>query len=303
MAAYQLPEPDSLALSRRTADKLIASKNGSAALAYLCILRSGSTDPARLASDLVITQGEAEGMLNTLADMGLVQVATEKREYSAKELTAALYNEEFHFLYSKAENLFGEVLSPEDAKRLLYIYDGLNLPPEVILQMMQYYKSEVRKKGPGARMKMSYLEKTAVDWKQRGIVTLEAAEEHLKARELADSLENEIKRALDIFDRKPTAKEREYIDSWVTMGFRPDAIRLCYEKSVNNKGKRVLPYMDAIFLSWHKKGLHTPEEIARGDDQKPAAAEKARPAAGRQDTPDEDEYARMQRFLQSMKGE
>lgn len=82
---------------------------------------------------------------------------------------------------------------------------------------------------------------------------------------------------LDIRDRQPIQKEKDYISSWVDMGFADEVIRKAYEETVMKKGNLNWPYMNAILQSWHQKGLHTVEQIAAGDSQRPR---RARPGAG-----------------------
>ena len=82
---------------------------------------------------------------------------------------------------------------------------------------------------------------------------------------------------LDIRDRPPVAREREYITSWIDMGFPDEAIRLAYEKTVLKKQSMSWPYMNSILKNWHEKGLHTAKEIAASDSVR---APRVRPGAG-----------------------
>jgi DnaD/phage-associated family protein len=72
------------------------------------------------------------------------------------------------------------------------------------------------------------------------------------------------------------AREREYLDAWVDMGFPNDAIRLAYERTVLKKQTLNWPYMNSILKSWHSKGLHTLAQIQAGDSDRPRKV----PAAG-----------------------
>lgn len=305
MAQYQLPDTGSISITRTAVDRLIAGRDGGSALAYLCLLRSrGAVGSEQLAQELNCSRQEAERLMNHLAEMGLITPTEEKKEYSADELADALYQQDFSFLVSQAECLFGETLSAGDLQRLLYLQRGLGFSAEVLLQMMQYYKSEVRRVyGPGRRLTMARLEKLAQDWKSRGIATLEDAESFLHRREQYLSQEGEMKRALEIYDRKLTASEQKYLSSWMDMGFGSEALRLCYERTLDRIHSLNFKYMDSIFLSWHKKGLHTPEEIEKGDaprsfhrQEEKQGAKPVQPAV-----PDEDETARLKRLLDSMK--
>ena len=121
------------------------------------------------------------------------------------------------------------------------------------------------KYGPGRVPRMSLIKKTAYVWRRQGVDTAEAAEDYLKKQTRLRQREREILPLLDIVGRMPLDKEREYINSWVDMGFPDDAIRLAYERTVWKKQSMNWPYMNSILNSWHKKGLHTVNEIQAGD--------------------------------------
>jgi len=306
MAAYSLPQSDSISMSRGVVDRLIAGRNGGVTLAYLCLLQAGEVlPPEKLGARLGVPEQEASHMLSALAEMGLLVPAEQKREFTGEELTQAMRREDFKFLCNQVENLIGEPMTPQDLQRLLYMNESLGLPAEVLLQMFQYFKSETRRVyGPGRRLTMGRAEKLAADWKARGIMTLEAAEDHIRRRESYREQEGTIKRILEIYDRRLTAGEQKYVSSWIDMGFGTDAIRICYERTLDRIHAINFKYMDSIFISWHKKGLHTPEEIEAGDGVRQGGAAASAPAsAGESRTaiPEEDETERLRRLTESMK--
>ena len=307
MAGYKIPESDSLILSKAVADRLIAARDGALALAYLCVLRHPDGCGQELtATELGVSQQEAERLLQKLSGMGLLVTTETDRQFSPEDVTAAMEKKEFSFLVSQAEHLFGEKLAVQDLQRLLYIYEGLKLPAEVILQMMQYFKNGVRRRyGPGRRLSAAKMEKLAADWKRQGIDTLEKAEAFIRRKEAFDDREGEFKRALGIFDRKLTEAERGYVESWIDMGFDSAAARLCYERTLDQIHKLNFKYMDRIFLSWHDKGLHTPEEIEKGDGARKdrASARQDTAAEKRNEAPAQDETDRLIRLTESMKEE
>ena len=307
MAGYRVPESDSLILSKAVADRLIAGRDGALALAYLCALRHpNGCGQELIAAELGVSGQEAERLLQKLAGLGLLASVETEKTYSPEDVTAAMGKKEFSFLVGQAENLFGEKLAVQDLQRLLYIYEGLALPPEMILQMMQYFRNDVRRRyGPGRRLSAAKLEKMAAEWKRQGIDTLEKAEAYIRKKEEYADREGEFRRALGIYDRKLTDAERGYIESWIEMGFDGAAVRLCYERTLDQIHTLNFKYMDRIFLSWHGKGLHTPEQIEKGDGARrgrPAARAES-PAGDRNEMPAQDETDRLIRLTKSMKEE
>ncbi len=179
---------------------------------------------------------------------------------------------------AEVQKRLGKVLSTNDLKCLYTIYDFTGLPAEVILLAVSWTIEEhQRKYGPGRMPRLPQIQREAIRWKERGVDTVEGAEAHLKRLALLRERSTQILALLDIRDRPPVAREKEYITAWVDMGFTDEAIRMAYERTVLKKRSLNWPYMNSILQSWHQKGLHTAEQIAAGDSQRPR---RAAPGAG-----------------------
>ena len=160
----------------------------------------------------------------------------------------------------------GKMLSSGDTEKLYGIYDQLGLPPEVILFLVNHCIQEVRRRsGEGRLPTMRYIEKAAFEWEREGIISYEMAEAYVRERETILGKEKSFSAALGITGRELTATERDYVDSWIRLGFREDAAAIAYDRTVTGTGKLSWKYMDAIFKSWHGKNLHTAPEILKGD--------------------------------------
>lgn len=284
-----------VSLSGEAADKLITRGEGDAALLCLALLRHGETEAARKA--LRWTGDRTEKAWSVLADLGLVadkapapeSVPLEPEsppDYLRADILKAIEEEPtFQGLYHAVERRLGKKLSDADLKALYEIYDFLALPAEVILLLITWCLEEFQEKyGPGRMPRMSLIKKTAYAWRRMGIDTAEAVEEYLKTQSRLRQRERELLPLLDITGRPPVEREREYLNSWVNMGFPNDAIRLAYERTVLKKHSLNWPYMNSILKSWHTKGLHTVAEIQAGDSD--PRRKKAVPAATSQDTGD-----------------
>ena len=310
MAKYTLTDSGSITMSTEAADKLIARGDGEAALVYLCILRSdGDISPDKMAADLNISKTAVEKAFAALSAMGLISAAPGDTQtpVTASDIAKALENPEFSFVSDEVERIFGTLLSADELKRLYNIYANSQLPPEVIIHMTQFFKNDVRRRfGPGRRLNMAVLEKNAFEWHRIGIDSLDKAEEHIKKRENAYSLEGEIKRVLGIFDRKLVQNEKQYIDSWIEMGFKADAVQIAYERTIGRLHNLSLPYMDKILLSWHSKNLHTSDEINEKDPyegRKKQAVTQATSGSSAPAVPTQDETDRLRRHLDRLKEE
>ncbi len=113
--------------------------------------------------------------------------------------------------------------------------------------------------------RLPQIQREIVRGKERGVDTMEAAEAQLPRLSQLRDRSGQSLALLDLRDRPPVAREREYIAGWMDMGFNDEAIRLAYEKTVLQKRSLSWPYMNSILKNWHQKGLHTVEQIQAGD--------------------------------------
>lgn len=279
-----------LSLSAGAAERLIASGSGDAALLYLYLLKNGGRyDPTAAAKATKWDAPRLSAAISLLSGLGLAEVPSvtpvpapvpEPPEYTASDINRELENQAspFPILVQEVQRRLGKVLSTSDLKSLYTIYDFSGLPPEVILLAVNWTIEEFQRKyGPGHLPRMPQIQREAMLWKERGADTVESAEAHLKRLTLLRDRSVQILALLDIRDRPPVAREKEYISAWVDMGFDNDAIRLAYEKTVLKKQSMNWPYMNSILKSWHNKGLHTVKAIQASDS---ARAPRPRPGAG-----------------------
>ena len=305
----QQSAPENL-ISQASADRLIAAHDGDVALLYIYLQRTGG-DLDGAARELCRTMGEIEAAHEKLLRMGLIgsvpvpshvvskeppceeprqesklPPAEELPEYRAEDIARRSEEDDaFAAIVAEAQKVLGHVLSSSDLKRLFGIYDYLALPPEVVLELLNYCVSI--SSGPNGegrrRLSMNLVEKEAFAWVHMEIFTLEQAEEYIQKSQLRRSDIGRISEALGIYGRTLAPSERRFINAWLDMGFSPEMIELAYDRTITNTGKLNWGYMNKILKTWHEKQLHTPAEIEANDPRrKPASA--AKPAA-KQDKP------------------
>lgn len=278
-----------LSLAAPAADRLLRAGSGDAALLYLYLLKAnGVYRTADAVRALKWEPKRADAAQSLLVNLGLSQPqeaapvpepVAEPPEYTAADINRELENaaSPFPALVNEVQRRLGKVLSTNDLKSLYTIYDFTGLPAEVILMVVGWTIEEYQRKYGESRMpRMPQIQREAIRWKDRGVDTMEGAEAHLKRLSLLRDRSAQILALLDIRDRPPVAKEKEYMAGWVDMGFPDEAIRLAYERTVLKKRTLSWPYMDSILRSWHQKNLHTVEEIDRSDSRLP----RRRPASG-----------------------
>jgi hypothetical protein len=310
---YSLTRGPGLSLSVEDMDKLIMNADGSCALLYLYIIRNGGAFTApEAARKLKMTEWELTQAANRLRALGLVSSGEpdkkllppeELPEYSASDISRRTSEDSgFKAVLAETQRTMGRILTGPELKTLLGIYDYLGLPAEVILMLTNHCVEDYQDKyGPGRLPTIRRLEKEAYAWANMEILTLEQAEKYIqKQNDKKDSL-NQTKKMLQINGRALTQTEQKYIESWLDMGFGPDALEIAYDKTVVKTGRLQWKYMDSIVNSWHGKNLHTPEEIAAGDNR--ATAPRGRYQAGKNGSaaaPSKEELERMERILSKM---
>lgn len=271
-------------------DRLLGHGDGNAALLYLHILRTGGFSLDRAARSLKCTEAELLSAAETLRLLGLLEGSdpalerTEAPEYTAEDLVSrAKTDGDFEATVTEAERALGKVLSSSDLKLLFGIYDYWGLPTDVILLLLHHCVERYEARyGQGRRPTMRYIEKEAQRWARMEITSLDAAEEELLRDRERRAAAGRIKEVLQIRGRELTGSESGYIESWIALGFSPEAVAIAYDRTVLSTGKLAWKYLDKILRSWSEKGLFTPEAIEAGDARR--APQKQEPPPERSDS-------------------
>ena len=272
--------------------QLLHAHDGDCALLYLWHLSTGSSDLERAAGDLFMTLSQIRDAAEKLGRMNLFAAAEqpprlspqpsspapepaqeiplppdELPEYTAREIEDCAGSDSgFKAVLDATRQILGKQLTRHDMSRMLGIYNHLGLSAEVIYVLLHYCADLYRgPEGAARKPTIRSIEQEAFRWASKEIHTSEEAEAYVEAQKLLHSRFNSIKSALEIYDRRLIPSEEAYFSSWLDMGFEPDAIRLAYERTVKNTGKRALPYMNTILTRWDEANLHTLEEIRKQD--------------------------------------
>ncbi|MCD7903604.1 MAG: DnaD domain protein [Oscillospiraceae bacterium] len=254
-------------------DKLLGHADGNAALLYLHIRRAGSFSLSRAARELKCTEMELLAAAATLRSLGLMAQdesraeTPETPEYTAADIAArAKTDAAFEAVVREAERALGHVLSSNDLRLLFGIYDYWGLQPDVIMELLHHCVEQYQlRHGAGRKPTMRYVETEAQFWVRNEINTLDAADEYITREKRRQEDVYRVQETLQIRSRNLTASERNYIESWLALGFGPDALAIAYDRTMISTGRLTWKYMDKIIHSWDEKHLHTPEEIEVGD--------------------------------------
>ena len=112
-----------------------------------------------------------------------------------------------------------------------------------------------------------------------GIDTQKAAAEYLKKYTERQGALPKYMQALRLGDRPPVASEEKYLTAWQEMGFPPETVALAYDKTVLKCHELKWPYCNGILKRWHEAGLHTVEEVEKGDRPAPKREQAEKPGS------------------------
>ena len=156
---------------------------------------------------------------------------------------------------SEAERILGKTFTTSDTETVVWLISYAGIAPEILITVIAYCA------GIG-KNNMRYIQKTALEWLDSGIETIEAAEERIHALNESKSWEGEVKRQLEIYGRSLVSKEKEFAKSWRLYNISPELIHFAYEKCIEKTAKLSFPYINKLLISWHQKGIKTPAEAA-----------------------------------------
>lgn len=284
------------------AEKLIRSHDADCALFYLWQCLRGSSDRELAAGELCMTRAQIDDAAEKLSRMGFgaeAEIAGKESisptanrapapaddppDYSAEEIVHTLDGDKaFRVLRDRLQEITGKTLSRSELSSLLGIYRHLGLPAEVVYVLFQYCSDISHSMYGNSRTPtVRYIEKTAYSWANAGIASAEEAEAYAEKHKALITEMGKIKQVLEIYDRKLTTNEQGFITSWIEMGYHEEAIRMAYERTIDNIGKLSMPYMNKIILRWNEDGLSTPEQIEKKDRAERGRAKSRANRSGR----------------------
>lgn len=171
---------------------------------------------------------------------------------------------DFSYLLEAASARLGKAISPGEMETLLYLFDTAALPAEVILMVIEYAVAD-------GKNGMRYIEKVALDWADKGIDSIAAAEEHLCALERRRQAWEQVRELLAL-PPSGTAAQKDMADRWVAQWrMKDELICLARDMCVEKIGKVHCTYIDRILEHWHADGIDTADK-AKVDSGKAGAA-------------------------------
>ncbi len=177
---------------------------------------------------------------------------------SPKDIVAAARdNASIAYLLNDAQTVLGRTISHAEQEMLVNMVNYYGLPAEVIMMLLEFYRSEKEK---GRSIGISYINQMAKNWSEEGIDTVTAAEEKLIGIERSDRLWSEVVAITGIRHRRPTQKQRDMVNRWFE-DFDITMITAASDIMKENIPEPKLSYMDAVIKKWKKNNIKSPSQL------------------------------------------
>ncbi|MDO5403551.1 MAG: DnaD domain protein [Eubacteriales bacterium] len=181
-----------------------------------------------------------------------------KPVYSPAQLENLSSQEDLKLLLYVVSTYFGKTLSTTEASTIIYLYDTLNFPADLIEYLVEYCVSRDHKS-------MRYIETVALDWASLGIKTVKAAKEQvLNHNETTYSVMN----AFGISNRNPGQHEKELISKWTDVYcFSSDMIIEACNRTIKATHQPSFEYADSILSRWKEANVKNASDIRKADSE------------------------------------
>ncbi|MCL2486058.1 MAG: DnaD domain protein [Oscillospiraceae bacterium] len=152
-----------------------------------------------------------------------------------------------------AEVILGKPLNHTEISVFVTLRHWYGMPPECIALITEHCKNI-------GKTAAAYIESTVAAWAEDEINTLELVQDKIYRIDRQRSAWGRVRQALDIPERRATAKETLICDRWINeYRLTAEMVRIAYDRCVDKKGKLSMSYMDGIIKNWQSKGIFTPE--------------------------------------------
>lgn len=179
--------------------------------------------------------------------------ASKRHNYSGSEISEIMKDSnDISELLKTAESMLGPLRNGM-INSLIWMYDFLGLKKEVILTLTSYCVQT-------DRANTQYIEKIACSWAENDINSLNQAQEEIQKLSASSDFTEKIIKLFEM-NRRPSSKEREFIESWKNTGFSTELIHHAYEKTIEQINKLSFAYINKILESWKESGYFSIKEV------------------------------------------
>lgn len=194
--------------------------------------------------------------------------------YSQEQVNRLAADEEFTQLLYIAQKYLNKVFTPRECEVYAYLYDGLKMSAELLEYMTEYCVQ-------GGHTSIRYLETVALNWHQKGLVTVEEAKAYATGFTKNSFA---VMKAFGLTDRKPGDGEKELIECWfMEYGFTKEVVLEACNRTMAAIHSPSFRYADKILKQWRTAGVRSLKDVKVLDQkhQSQSEGQRQKPPAGR----------------------
>lgn len=219
-------------------------------------------------------------------------------EGGGQEQTQAYRYRDFN---NELQALAGELLRPQQYAMAMEWVEDLNIPPDVVLEMVRGTSERLTQINRGKRRSAAYLFKvlaeTALDWAKRDIRTLEAARAELDKGKRKYRVAQQVLRALGQ-QRNPTRVETALAAKWLEeWQYDENDIEAALQKTAASANPS-FAYLDGILSRYREGGGVLEDRMERVDKPREAVRALLQQLGAAQSTPAPQQLQRYAEWLE-----
>lgn len=181
----------------------------------------------------------------------------QRKNYTIAELTKLKQDVNYDTMLKVLEGYLGHPLSSKELQTATFIFDELHFSTDLIYHLYEYCINR-------GKYRSEYIESVAISWAKSNVKT---PDEATNASVAYNADYTAVCKAFGL-QRMPGQIERNYIDHWVRdLGFDRIMLEEACSRTLLKTSKPEFKYANSILESWHKKGIHTPADIAKQDEK------------------------------------
>ncbi|MBO4265620.1 MAG: DnaD domain protein [Lachnospiraceae bacterium] len=261
---------DALVIPGTALEKCLREANESQIKIYLYLLKNGTKSPtvSSIADYFNYSEQDVKralrfwnvrGAASKASSGGNVVEFSGRESYSKEKIARFMEQGDVRPILFAAEQYMGRPIKPDEISSILYIYDELKFPADLVEYLLEYCISNNKKN-------FRSIESVATEWKEAGVSTLDAA------RKLTKHVPKEMRAVMDALgfpkDRQPVEAEIAYVRRWTERyGYGMDIIGEACARTVLSTGKPSIRYANSILKGWHDAKVKKPEDILAVDEE------------------------------------
>lgn len=173
-------------------------------------------------------------------------IPPEKASYTKAQLARFLEMDDISQILYVAQRYLGKTLNSTETDTIIYFYDSLHFPADLIEYLIEYCVSREHKS-------IRYIETVALAWAGQGITSVEEAK---STSALYSKYCFSVMKAFGLSNRNPGKSELDYIQKWhKTYHFDLSLIIEACNRTIQSIHQPNFEYADTILKKWHSLGI------------------------------------------------